>query len=183
MKKVAILLADGFEEVEAIAVIDVLRRGGVQVLIAGLSKDPVSSARQVRVLPDVSVDQLNPEELDMVVLPGGTEGVEKLKADPRVEKLIQAMYQKRKLVGAICAAPTALAKFGVLEGKKATVYPSLVEQIKPATFVNEKVVEDDNVVTSQGPGTALLFGLKLLEKLEGREKAVEVAKRMLVDYT
>ena len=182
MPKVAIILAEGFEEVEAVAPIDVLRRAGVEVLIAGLSKEPVPSARNVRIVPDLSVDELNPEELDMVILPGGSKGVENLKKDPRVEKLIKAMEEKGKYISAICAAPTALASFGVLEGKRATVYPALKENIKPAILVEEKVVEDKNVITSQGPGTALLFGLKLAEKLVGKEKAREVAKAMLVDW-
>mgnify|MGYP001770628586 CR=1 FL=1 len=182
MPKVAVILAEGFEEVEAIAPIDALRRAGVEVLIAGLSKEPVASARNVRIVPDVSVDELKADELDMIVLPGGAGGVERLKQDPRVERLIKEMQAKKRFIGAICAAPTALAKFGVLEGKRATVYPTLVEEIKPAEFVDQKVVEDENVITSQGPGTALEFGLKLVEKLMGKEKAQEVAKRMLVDY-
>lgn len=182
MAKVAILLADGFEEVEAVAPIDVLRRAGVEVIIVGLKKDPVASARNVKIVPDATIEEINPEELDMVILPGGAGGVEKLKEDPRVEKLIKAMQEKRKFIGAICAAPTALAKFGILEGKKATVYPSLVEEIKPAQFLNEPVVEDENIITSQGPGTALEFGLRLAERLVGKEKAREVAKRMLVSY-
>ncbi|MFN3599596.1 MAG: DJ-1 family glyoxalase III [Aquificaceae bacterium] len=182
MAKVAIILAEGFEEVEAVAPIDVLRRAGVEVIIAGLTPDPVPSARDVKIVPDTTVDNLNPKELDLVILPGGAGGVERLKADPRVERLIKAMQDKKKLIGAICAAPTALAKFGVLEGKRATVYPSLVEEIKPAQFVNQRVVEDENLITSQGPGTALEFGLRLAEKLVGKEKAREVARRMLVNY-
>jgi len=182
MPKVAIILAEGFEEVEAVAPIDVLRRAGVEVIIAGLSSEPVASARGVKIVPDATIDQLNAEELDLVILPGGAGGVEKLKQDPRVERLIKAMQEKKKLIGAICAAPTALAKFGVLEGKKATVYPTLVEEIKPAQFVDNPVVEDENVITSQGPGTALEFGLRLAERLVGKEKAKEVARRMLVQY-
>ncbi|MEN3029085.1 MAG: DJ-1 family glyoxalase III [Aquificaceae bacterium] len=180
MPKVAVILAEGFEEVEAVAPIDVLRRAGVEVLVAGLSPEPVASARNLRILPDVTLEQLDPEELDMVILPGGAGGVERLKQDPRVERLIKAMQEKNKLIGAICAAPTALAKFGLLKGKRATVYPSLVEEIKPALFVDQPVVEDQNILTSQGPGTALEFGIKLAEKLVGKEKAEEVARRMLV---
>jgi 4-methyl-5(b-hydroxyethyl)-thiazole monophosphate biosynthesis len=182
MPKVAIILADGFEEVEAIAPIDALRRAGVEVIIAGLSKEPVSSARNVKIVPDVSIEELNPQELDMVILPGGAGGVEKLKQDKRVEALVKALESKGKYISAICAAPTALAKFGLLEGKKATAYPTLKEDIKPALFVEDKVVEDDRVITSQGPGTALLFGIKLVEKLAGKEKAREVAQKMLVEW-
>ncbi len=182
MPKVAIILAEGFEEVEAVAPIDVLRRAGVEVVIAGLSPEPVASARNVKIVPDTTVDKLNADELDLVILPGGAGGVEKLKKDPRVERLIKAMQEKKRLIGAICAAPTALAKFGVLEGKRATVYPSLMDEIKPAQFVDSPVVEDENIITSQGPGTALEFGLKLAERLVGKEKAKEVASRMLVKY-
>ncbi|MEJ5339146.1 MAG: DJ-1 family glyoxalase III [Aquificaceae bacterium] len=182
MPKVAIILAEGFEEVEAVAPIDVLRRAGVEVIIAGLTPEPVPSARNIKIVPDTTVDSLNPDELDLIILPGGAGGVERLKQDQRVEKLIKNMQEKKKLIGAICAAPTALAKFGVLEGKRATVYPSLVEEIKPAHFVDRSVVEDENIVTSQGPGTALEFGLKLAERLVGKEKAREVARRMLVAY-
>ena len=182
MARVALILAEGFEEVEAIAPIDVLRRAGVEVLVVGLTPEPVTSARNVKVVPDTTIDQLSPDELDLVILPGGAGGVERLKEDPRVERLLKAMQEKKKLIGAICAAPTALAKFGLLEGKKATVYPSLVEEIKPAQFINQAVVEDENVITSQGPGTALEFGLKLAERLVGKEKAREGARRMLVKY-
>ncbi len=182
MPKVALILAEGFEEVEAVAPIDVLRRAGVEVVIAGLSPEPVASARNVKIVPDTTVDKLNADELDLVILPGGAGGVEKLKKDPRVERLIKAMQEKKRLIGAICAAPTALAKFGVLEGKRATVYPSLMDEIKPAQFVDSPVVEDENIITSQGPGTALEFGLKLAERLVGKEKAKEVASRMLVKY-
>ncbi|MCS7171231.1 MAG: DJ-1/PfpI family protein [Aquificaceae bacterium] len=182
MPKVALVLADGFEEVEAVAPIDVLRRAGVDVIVAGLKEEPVASARNLRIIPDTTVDRLNPEELDMVILPGGAGGVERLKQDPRVERLVKAMEEKKKLIGAICAAPTALAKFGVLQGRKATVYPSLVEEIKPAQYLDKPVVEDQNIVTSQGPGTALEFGLKLAERLVGKERAKEVADRMLLKY-
>ncbi|MEZ0361243.1 MAG: DJ-1 family glyoxalase III [Hydrogenobacter sp.] len=182
MPKVAIVLADGFEEVEAIAPIDALRRADIEVLIAGLSKEPVISARGVRILPDVSVDELNPDELDMIVLPGGAVGVENLKKDKRVEALVKALEEKGKYVSAICAAPTALASFGILKGKRATVYPSLSKYIEPATFVEERVVEDGKIITSQGPGTALLFALKLVERLAGKDKAREVAQKMLIDW-
>lgn len=182
MAKVAIVLAEGFEEVEAVAPIDVLRRAGVEVIIAGLTKDPVPSARNLKIVPDTTVDELKAEELDMVILPGGAGGVERIKKDPRVERLLKQMEEKKKLIGAICAAPTALASFGLLKGRRATVYPSLVDDIKPAEFVNQAVVEDQNIITSQGPGTALEFSLKLVERLLGKEKAKEIAGRMLVSY-
>ena len=182
MKKVAIILAPGFEEIEAVAPIDILRRAGVEVIIAGLTGEPVPSARNVKIVPDVTVDSLDPAELDLVILPGGAGGVENLKKDERVKRLINSMMERNKKVAAICAAPTALVAYGVLGDRKATVYPSLKNNLGTATYVDERVVVDEGVITSQGPGTAIDFGLKLVEILLGYEKAKEVAERLLVEY-
>ncbi len=182
MGKVAILLAPGFEELEAVTVIDVLRRGGVEVVIAGLTPEPVPSARDVKIVPDTTVEALDPAELDLVVLPGGIPGVENLKKDPRVKKLIEEVRARGKRCAAICAAPGALAAFGVLEGKRATIYPSLKDQLKGAKLEEAPVVVDGDVVTSQGPGTAMAFAFKLLELLAGQEKAKEIAQQMLVPW-
>nr|WP_217125032.1 DJ-1 family glyoxalase III [Thermodesulfatator indicus] len=182
MAKVAILLAPGYEELEAVTVIDVLRRGGVDVIIAGLEDTPIPSARDVKIVPDTTVDSLSPDELDMVILPGGLPGVENLKKDSRVKELIQKMQEKGKKCAAICAAPGALAAFGVLKGKKATIYPSLKDELKEARLEDAPVVVDENVITSQGPGTAMPFALTLLAILAGEEKAREVAQQMLVNW-
>ncbi len=182
MKRVAVLLAPGYEEIEAVAPIDILRRAGVEVIIAGLTADPVPSARDVKIVPDTTVDNLKAEELDMVILPGGAGGVENLKKDERVKKLVEEMRNKDKTVAAICAAPTALVAYGVLGSRRATVYPSLKDNLGTAVYTEEKVVVDNGIVTSQGPGTAIEFGLKLVEILLGYEKAKEVAERILVDY-
>ncbi len=182
MAKVAILLAPGFEELEAVTVIDVLRRGGVEVVIAGLEEAPIPSARGVKIVPDVGIDKLSADELDLVILPGGLPGVENLKKDPRVRKLIEEVRAKGKKCAAICAAPGALAAFGVLEGKRATIYPSLKEELKGAQIEEAPVVVDGEVITSQGPGTALPFAFKLLEILAGEEKAREIAQQMLVKW-
>ncbi len=182
MPKVAILLAPGYEELEAVTVIDVLRRARVDVLITGLSADPVPSARDVKIVPDTTIDQLDPEALDMVVLPGGLPGVANLKKDPRVKDLLEKINQKGKVCAAICAAPRALANFGLLKGKKATIYPSLKDELKEAELTDAPVVVDGHVVTSQGPGTALAFAFKLAELLVGPQKAQEVAQAMLLPW-
>ena len=182
MAKVALLLAPGFEELEAVTVVDVLRRGQVEVVIAGLEGGPVPSARDVKIVPDTTVDQLNPDELDLVVLPGGIPGVENLKKDPRVKELITKVRARGKRCAAICAAPGALAAFGVLEGKRATIYPALKEELKGAQLEDAPVVVDGDVITSQGPGTAMAFAFKLLETLAGEEKAKEIARQMLVKW-
>ncbi len=182
MRKVAIILAPGYEEIEAVAPLDILRRAGIEVVIAGLTPDPVPSARDVRIVPDTTIDNLNAKELDMVILPGGAGGVDNLKKDERVKKLVEEIRSMNKTVAAICAAPTALVDYGVLGNRKATVYPSLRDNLGSAIYTEERVVVDKGIVTSQGPGTAIEFGLKLVEILLGYEKAKEVAERILVDY-
>ncbi len=182
MAKVALLLAPGFEELEAVTVVDVLRRAGIECVIAGLDKDPVPSARNVKIVPDLTIEELDPEELELVVLPGGLPGVENLKRDPRVKELLEKMKSRGKMCAAICAAPGALAAFGLLEGKKATIYPTLRDELKGAQIEEAPVVVDGNVVTSQGPGTALPFAFTLVELLAGREKASEVARQMLLRW-
>ncbi len=182
MAKVAILLAPGYEELEAVTVIDVLRRGGVDLIIAGLEDAPIPSARNVKIVPDTTVDKLAPEELELVILPGGLPGVENLKKDPRVKELLTKMQEKGKKCAAICAAPGALAAFGLLKGRRATIYPSLKSELKDATPLDAPVVVDENIITSQGPGTAIPFAFKLLELLAGEEKAKEVAKAMLINW-
>ncbi len=182
MGKVAILLAPGFEELEAVTVIDVLRRGGIEVIIAGLQEGPIPSARDVKIVPDTTLEALNPEEIDLVVLPGGLPGVENLKKDPRVKELLSRIREKGKKCAAICAAPGALAAFGLLEGKRATIYPSLKSELKGAQIEDAPVVVDGDIITSQGPGTAMTFAFKLLETLAGPEQAREIAQQMLVSW-
>jgi 4-methyl-5(b-hydroxyethyl)-thiazole monophosphate biosynthesis len=180
MPRVALLLADGFEEVEAMAIIDVLRRAEIEVVVAGLHDGPVASARKVRVLPDTVIDAVKAESFDMVVLPGGQPGADNLNADPRVKELVRSFYGSGKLTAAICAAPYVLANAGVLDGRHATAYPSYKERLGAAVYEEKTVVEDGNVLTSRGPGTALCFGLTLVEKLAGREKARKIKEAMLV---
>ncbi len=185
MSKVAVLLAPGYEELEAVTVIDVLRRAGVDVIIAGLVPDPIPSARNVRIVPDTTIDNLSVDDLDLdlVILPGGLPGVENLKKDERVKQLVIKMLEKGKKAAAICAAPTALACFGILRDKEATVYPALKNEISGANYKDEPVVVDGNIITSQGPGTALPFAFKLVEILINKEKAEEVANQMLIKLT
>ncbi len=180
MPKVVVLLAEGFEEVEAMAIVDVLRRAKIEVAMAGLHAGPVSSARKVRVLPDTEIDSITADEFDMLVLPGGQPGSDNLNADPRVKTLVRSFAEKGKLTGAICAAPTVLASAGVLEGKRATSYPTYRDRMGPAIYEENTVVEDGNILTSRGPGTALCFGLALVRRLAGKEQAEKVREAMLV---
>jgi 4-methyl-5(b-hydroxyethyl)-thiazole monophosphate biosynthesis len=179
MARVVVPLADGFEEIEAMSIIDILRRAGIETVIAGLHERPITSARGVKVLPDTTIDTIKAEDFDMIVLPGGQPGTDNLNADERVKKLIQDFYNKGKLTGAICAAPYVLANAGVLEGKKATSYPTYKEKLGNVNYLEDIVVEDLNVLTSRGPGTAACFAFKIVEKLAGKEKADQLKQAML----
>ncbi len=182
MPRVAVILADGFEEVEAIAIIDVLRRAEIDTVIAGLHNGPITSARKVRVIPDTVIDTVKPDDFDMIVLPGGQPGTDNLNADLRVKELIKSFSQKGKLTGAICAAPIVLASAGVLQGKRATSYPSYKDRLGGAVYEEKSVVTDGNVLTSRGPGTALTFGLAIVERLVSKEKAQKIKEAMLIHY-
>jgi len=180
MPKVVIALADGFEEVEAISIVDVLRRAEVEVVLAGLHDGPVVSARKVKVIPDRNIDSVRADDYDMIVLPGGQPGSDNLNADERVRRLVKEFSQKGKMVGAICAAPYVLADAGIIEGKKVTSYPTYRERLGNVVYQEEIVVEDGNVLTSRGPGTALCFGLAIVRRLAGREKAQTIQESMLL---
>ena len=131
-------------------------------------------------VPDTIVDKINADDFDMVVLPGGLPGADNLNNDERVMTLIKDFSSKGKVTGAICAAPYVLANAGVLEGKRATVYPSFKDKLGPAVYEEKTVVEDGNVMTSRGPGTAICFGLAIVERFAGKEKAAQVKEGMLV---
>ncbi len=180
MPKVVILLADGFEELEAVAIADVLRRAEIEVVLAGLHDGPVASSRKIRVLPDTVIDTVKAEAFDMIVLPGGQPGADNLNADPRVRELIRQFYGNGKLTGAICAAPYVLANAGVLDGRHATSFPAYKGKLGTAVYEEKSVVEDGNVLTSRGPGTAVAFGLSIVARLSGKEKAEKIREAMLV---
>jgi 4-methyl-5(b-hydroxyethyl)-thiazole monophosphate biosynthesis len=180
MPRVAVMLADGFEEVEAMAVIDVLRRAGIDTVVAGLHGGHVTSARSVKVIPDTVIDTVKSDDFDMIVLPGGQPGADNLNADQRVKELIISFSQKGKLTGAICAAPIVLASAGVLKGKRATSYPTYQDRLGGALYEESSVVSDGTVLTSRGAGTALSFGLAIVERLVGKEKAQQIKESMLI---
>jgi 4-methyl-5(b-hydroxyethyl)-thiazole monophosphate biosynthesis len=170
-------LAEGFEELEAVTVIDVLRRAGIEVITAGLDgQGPVTGSRQTQVVPDAALDDVMDREFDMIALPGGLPGVEHLKKDERVKGLIERYHNKGKFTAAICAAPSILAAHGYLEGRQVTSNPKFQNQVNigEVDYVEDPVVVDGPVVTSRGPGTAMEFALKLIEMLEGEAARDEV---------
>ena len=177
MAKVLVPVAEGFEEIEAVTVIDVLRRAGVDVVTAGIPGSLVVGSRNVRINADKKIDDINPKDFDALALVGGYPGYVNLGKTQRVISFISSFNEERKVIGAICAAPTILAKVGILEDKKATVYPGMEKELPYPR--NGKVVVDGNIVTSQGPGTAIPFALKLIELLVNKDKAKAVKKELV----
>ena len=179
-KKALVILANGFEEIEAIAPVDILRRAGVNVKLAGLSGLPIKGGHGIKFMADIELANLN-EEFDAVVLPGGGGGAENLSKSDKVKSLVKKMHKKRKIIAAICASPAVvLAPTVILSGKKITCYPSEKDSLPSnVTFLDEPVVVDGNIVTSKGPGTAILFGLKLAEILAGKDVAASLKVKMI----
>jgi 4-methyl-5(b-hydroxyethyl)-thiazole monophosphate biosynthesis len=180
MGRVCVLLANGFEEIEAVTIIDVLRRAKVEVVTVAVASGAVKGAHQVVVQADRDLAQAGAESWDMVILPGGLPGATTLRDDPRVQALLQRQAAQGKKIGAICAAPIALGKAGLLKGKKATSYPGFEDQLAGASYQEAAVVRDGNIITSRGPGTAMEFALQLVVELSGKPVADELKKAMLV---
>ncbi|EIF51864.1 DJ-1 family glyoxalase III [Sulfurovum sp. AR] len=185
MASVLIPIAKGFEELEAVALIDVMRRGGIEVRVAYLEDqfqgDLVLGANGITLQADTSIKNVISDDFDMMVLPGGWGGTHALAENARVIELLQE-FKATKVVGAMCAAPFALKKAGVL-GSEYTCYPGAKEDIDHPGYRDDmKVVTDGNVMTSQGPGTAVCFGLAIVERLVGKESMQAVKDGMLLDY-
>jgi len=172
---VVVLLAPGFEELETVTIVDVLRRAGISVLLAGITPSPIEGGHGIKVVTDLSIDDV--KTYDALVLPGGNPGYINLERDQRVLKLIRATYDAGKYVGAICAAPHVLGIAGIMEGAKATCYPGI--EIAGAERVEERVVRSGKIITSQGPGTAIDFAINLVAVLTSLENAREVRKALL----
>ncbi len=173
-KRVLVPLAPGFEEIEALAVVDILRRAGATVLMAGTVEGVVTGRSGVRVVPDVELGDVLEDGFDMVALPGGAPGTENLKADDRVREVVLRLFEEGAYVTAICAAPTVLSAIGLVERKRVTCHPSVVGELGGAEYVPERVVVEGSVITSQGPGTAIEFAYALVEVLCGAEKVKEI---------
>jgi 4-methyl-5(b-hydroxyethyl)-thiazole monophosphate biosynthesis len=174
---VLVPLAEGFEEIEAMTIVDVLRRAGIRVTTAGLPGTIVEGSRNVKVLADTKLEDIVEKDYDAVVLAGGSPGYTNLSKSQKVKKIIGDFHRDGKLVAAICGGPTVLAEAGILTNVKATVYPGLEKFIpKPR---NERTLVEGNVITSQGPGTAMEFALKLVENLGGKETMKNVKEQLL----
>jgi len=176
MASVLIPLAPGFEDLEAVTLSDLLRRAGIEVVVAGLQRGLIQGSRGIRIEPDAYLDEVLMRDFDLIALPGGLPGAEHLRDDARVQALLRKMAAAGRYTTAICAAPMALAQAGLLDGKQATAYPCVLDGLKLTSTrsLADAVVVDGKVVTSQGPGTAMDFALTLIELLVGKTMRQQV---------
>jgi len=180
-QKIAVHLADGFEEVEAISIIDVLRRAEIDVLVVSVTGNiEVTGAHQIKVIADALFEQVKYDDIYMIVLPGGMPGSSNLDAHEGLKNLIKKFDAEDKQLAAICAAPLVYGNLGILDGKQAVCYPGFEKYLKGAEVLNISVVESGNMITGNGPGSALKFALKIVEKAVSSEKAELVARQMLI---
>lgn len=178
--KALVLLANGFEEVEGITQVDFLRRGGLNVTSASIhDSKTVMGAHNIPVGADALLSELNPDDFDIVILPGGGVGTQNLGKSQAVVSIIKKYSAENKWVAAICAAPSVLGDNGLVKGKKCTCYPGFESHMTGGEITTDEVVVDGKIITSRGPGTALAFALKIIELLVSKEAAVEVAEDAL----
>lgn len=182
-KKVLVPLAIGFEEIEAVSIIDVLRRAGINVIVAAVAKElDVQGANGIIIKADTHISSVDINSLDMVVLPGGWGGTDILAANETVQNILKTMNDKEKLVGAICAAPYALNQAGVLS-KNYTCYPSAEEKIRLDGYSDKKaVLKQGNIITSRGPGTSICFALEIVKELVDEQTSFALKDGLLANY-
>ncbi len=178
--KILIPLANGSEELEAVAIIDVLRRANFDVVVAS-DVSPVICSRKTKILPDALIkDNFNFDEFDAIILPGGLGGTQNFKRNDKLLKAIASFKKKNKLIGAICAAPTALLAAGAIsKSDKVTSHPSVKNEFYSSQYLENSVVQSGKILTSRGAGTAIDFALKLVELLAGVQKAKEIAEAIV----
>jgi len=179
---VAIILGTGFEEIEAVAPCDILRRGGVEVLYAGIGGTLIKGGNGITVQADCTVEELELAKLDMIVLPGGMGGVRSILGSEAAMNAVTFAHESGKLVAAICAAPTILAKLGITDGKHAVVYPGMEDQIGSAIMEDTDAVRDGKVLTGRAPGAAYDFGYLLLETLKDAQTSEKVRAGMVFKH-
>jgi len=181
MTQILVPLANGFEEIEAISIIDICRRGGLDVIVAGVDGKTAMGAHNIPIVTDCLITDVNVDELDMIVLPGGWDGTESLASNKTVQSILKQMKQSNKYIGAICAAPYALDAAGVLSDNY-TCYPSIENKIRMQGYdKNTDTVTDGKVMTSKGVGTAICFALEIVNTLQGIEIAQRVKKELLIE--
>lgn len=172
-----VFLAEGFEEIEAITIIDVLRRAELPLKTVSIDKKEVTGSHQIKVFADETIESVILNEVEMIILPGGMPGTKHLMEDENIQAIIEYAVENNILIGAICAAPMILGELNMLCGKRAVSYPGYESHLRDATIGSESVVRDGNIITSKGPGTAFDFAYKIVEILKGRS----VAERLMED--
>lgn len=178
--KVAVYFGTGYEEIEALSVVDILRRGKVEVTMVGVNGKTVVSSRGVSINMDKTIDEVDHAEIDMMVLPGGVPGVNHLEENSMLIEQLRCFKEQNKWLAAICAAPSILGKHGLLNGEVATCYPGYEKQLIGCQYVEDGVVVSNHIVTGKGAGYSISFALKLLEIIRGEEAANEVKRGMLI---
>lgn len=179
MPKVLIPLADGFEEIEALTLVDILRRAGIAVVLASLQPGQVVSACKVSIIPDETIDTMTADGFDMIILPGGQPGTDNLNKDFRIKRLLHEFNSAEKLIGAVGVAPILLAEAGLLNGKRVTCCPDYRDKLSKAHYEDSPVAYDGNILTSQGPATAIKFALAVVSRLAGNHVAEAIKKELL----
>lgn len=183
MAEVCVFLADGFEEIEGLTVVDLLRRAGISTVMVGIQgKLEVTGSHNIQVKADMLLEDLDTEESQLLVLPGGMPGTTNLGSCRKLTDLLQRWNTQGKRLGAICAAPSVLGALGILQGKKAVCYPGFEEKLAGAEVLTERVVTDGNVTTSRGMGTAIPFGLELIGLLRGEETAEKIRNSIVYGH-
>ena len=182
MKKAVILLASGFEEIEALTIVDVLIRAGVRCDMCSIEGITVSGAHNIMVKADIQLSGTCFDEYDILVLPGGMPGSTNLRDNEEVIKVVRKMNSDNKIIAAICAAPIVLEKAGIIDGKRITSHPLVKAQLSGCIYVEEITTQDDNIITSRGPATALYFAFDILKKVGYAAKADELRKAMMLSF-
>jgi len=182
MKKVFVLLADGYEEIEALMPVDVLRRAGLDVSIVSTSEESfVTGAHNISVKSDLFLDDVDAENGELLILPGGMPGASNLFENEKVKSLITSFSEKKKWLAAICAAPMILGEMGMLQGKKATCFPGFEKHLKGAEVVKDSAITDGHIITGRGIGAAMEFSLEIVRNLLGDDTARKLGKEMMVE--
>ncbi len=178
-QKILVFLADGFEEIEAVTPVDILRRLELDTVLVGVGSKQVRGAHGIEIVTDTTINRIKKEEATAVILPGGMPGARNLDSNPIVREILLHAAKSDWIIGAICAAPMVLGRLGLLNGKNAVCYPGFEEHLAGATIVDSQVVRDGNIITARGPGAASEFGFEIGAAVSDRIRADFVKKSMM----
>lgn len=179
MPNALVIFSPGFEEIEAITIVDLLRRAGIDVTSAGLGSNKITGSHNITVMADIELKKVNHNKYDILILPGGQPGTNNMKSNPTILNWIKDRHLKGQWIGAICAAPTILHAAGITDNLKLTSFPADQPTFTNSVYLEEKVVQDGHIITSRGVGTAIDFSLALIAQLINQDKADEIKKRIV----